>query len=126
MNGAYKSEGDAEAKLLQPLFHDVLGYPDQELDWKAPVHITLGHEKRVKQADLVVKHRGSPIIAVEAKKPTEPASSGLDQVDSYAFALRTPYSVITNGRHFLLRGCYSFNSRINVIDESVDDLAKDK
>ena len=119
-----RSEGDVEAKLLQPLFREVLGYPDEDLSWNAPVKITLGRETRTKQADLIVNRHGAPMIAVEAKKPTEPVLSYLGQVDSYAFALSTPYSVITNGSHFVLRGYYSFNSRINVVDEAVDDLRR--
>lgn len=122
MDTSYRSEREVEVNLLRPLFHDVLGYPEKELAWDAPVRITFGRETRTKQADLVVSYHSKPVIAVEAKKPTESVQSGLSQVDSYAFALETPYSVITNGKHLVLRGYYSFNSRINVIDESVDQL----
>lgn len=121
-----RTEKDVEANLLAPLFHDTLGYPTSDLEWARSVPVTFGRETRTKFADLVVCHNGDPVIAVEAKKPTEPVRSGLGQVDSYAFALQTPYSVITNGRQFLLRGYYSFNSRINVVDETVDVLAKDR
>ncbi len=122
----YKSEREVEAKLLHPLFTEILGYPEEDLDWAVPVPVQLGREKRVKQADLVAKYKGQNVIAVEAKKPTEPVQAYMGQLDSYAFHLRTPYSIITNGRQFILRGYYSFNSRINVIDESVDGLASDK
>lgn len=63
MEAAYRSEGDVETKLLQPLFRDILGYPNSELSWKAPVRITLGREVRTKQADLIVSHRGEPTHA---------------------------------------------------------------
>ena len=122
----YKSEREVEVKLLHPLFTDILGYPEEELDWAVPVRMDLGREKRVKEADLVAKYKGRNVIAVEAKKPTEPVQAHMGQLDSYAFHLQTPYSIITNGRQFILRGYYSFNSRINVIDESVDGLVKDK
>lgn len=118
----YKSERDVEARLLHPLFRDILGYPEGDLDWAVPVKITLGREKKTKQADLVAKYKGRNVITVEAKKPTEAIQAHMGQLDSYAFHLQTPYSVITNGKQFILRGYYSFNSRINVIDESVDGL----
>ncbi len=122
----YKSEREVEVKLLHPLFRDTLGYPEDELDWAVPVQMNLGRERKVKEADLVAKFRGRNVITVEAKKPTEPVQAHMGQLDSYAFHLQTPYSIITNGRQFILRGYYSFNSRINVIDESVDGLASDK
>jgi len=120
-----ESERDIETKLLQPLFHQTLGYPDSDLKFAVPVKLTLGREKRTKEADLVVYHNGKPVVVVEAKKPTETLQSGIDQVDSYAFSLQTPYSVVTNGRGFILRGYYSFNSRINILEESVEELKKD-
>lgn len=122
----YKSEREVEVKLLHPLFRDTLGYPEDELDWAVPVQMNLGREKKLKEADLVAKYKGRNVITVEAKKPTEPVQAHMGQLDSYAFHLQTPYSIITNGRQFILRGYYSFNSRINVIDESVDGLASDK
>ena len=122
----YKSEREVEVKLLHPLFTDILGYPEDELDWAVPVQMNLGRERKVKEADLVAKYKGRNVITVEAKKPTEPVQAHMGQLDSYAFHLQTPYSIITNGRQFILRGYYSFNSRINVIDESVDGLVSDK
>jgi type I restriction enzyme M protein len=118
-----ETEKEVEIRLIEPLFREILGYPAVELEWNRPVKITWGRESRTKQADLVVNHHKKPVIAVEAKRPTETVQSGLSQVDSYAFALSTPYSVITNGKHLVLRGYYSFNSKINVIDESVEGLA---
>ncbi len=117
-----ESERDVEARLLHPLFRKILGYPERDLEWNRPVKVTFGREVKTKQADLVVNHNTSPVIAVEAKKPTESVASGVGQVDSYAFALKTPYSVITNGKHFILRGYYASNSRFNVIDDTIERL----
>jgi len=126
MLALYKSEREVEVKLLHPLFRDILGYPEDELDWAVPVEMNFGREKRTKEADLVAKYKGRNVITVEAKKPTVPVQAHMGQLDSYAYHLQTPYSVITNGHQFILRGYYSFNSRINVIDESVDGLASSK
>lgn len=118
------SERDIEMKLLQPLFHNTLGYPEDSLRADVAVKLTFGREKKTGKADLVAYYKGKPVIVVEAKKPTETLQSGIDQVDSYAFALQTPYSVVTNGKGFVLRGYYSFNSRINIVEETVEDLRK--
>ena len=118
----FRSEREVEVNLLAPLFKDILGYPAKDLEWARAVKMPMGRSVLTKQADLVVTRGNKPLITVEAKRPTESVQSALDQVDSYAFALKTPYSVITNGKHLVLRGYYSFNSRINVIDDSVDDF----
>lgn len=120
-----ESERDIETKLVHPLFHRTLGYPQDSLRTDVAVNLTFGREKKIGRADLVVYHQDKPVVVVEAKKPTETLQPGIDQVDSYAFALQAPYSVITNGRGFVLRGYYSFNSRINILEDSVDELKKD-
>ena len=120
-----ESEKDVETRLVLPLFRDILGYPEAELEWGKTIKMPFGRETKTTFADLVANYHGSPVIVVEAKRPTEAVRNGLAQVDSYAHALPTPFSVVTNGRQFVVRGYYSFNSRINVIDESVDDLQND-
>ena len=122
MRPILRSERDVETKLLGPLFQDILEYPPENLHWDEPVPMVLGRERKTKKADLVAFHDGQAVVTVEAKSPREPVQSAIAQVDSYAFALQTPYSVITNGKHFLVRGYYSFNSRINVVQESVPRL----
>lgn len=123
---ALRSEGDVEQKVVGPLFKKILHYPDVSIRWKHPVTVILGKEKKTKQADMVAYSGGRPVVTVEAKSPTEPVTEGFGQVDSYAFALQTPYSVVTNGRSFVLRGYYSFNSRINVVEEPISRLESEK
>lgn len=118
----YRTEQEVTINLLAPLFREELGYPEKDLEWAKKVKITFGRETRTKEADLVAHYKGSPVITVEAKSPTEPVRSGMSQVDSYAFALKTPISVVTNGRQFVVRRYYSFVDHVNVIDEPVDDL----
>ncbi len=120
-----ESERDIETKLVYPLFSQTLGYPDKDLKSNVPIRLSLGRERKTKAADLVAYYKGNPVVVVEAKRPTETLQSGIDQVDSYAFKLQTPYSVVTNGRGFILRGYYSFNSRINILEDSIDELKKD-
>jgi type I restriction enzyme M protein len=121
----YQNEVEVEQKLIRPLFTDVLGYPSDDLQWRPPVEMHLGREIRSKEADLLAKHHGQPVVTVDAKHPREAVKAYIGQLDSYAFHLQTPYSMITNGRSFILRGYYSFNSRINVIDKSIEELERD-
>jgi len=118
------SERDVETKILKPLFTETLGYPEDNVHFDVPVSLTFGREKKTKKADLVAYYNGKPIVVVEAKKPTETLQSGIDQVDSYAFALESPYSIVTNGKDFVLRGYYAFNSRINIVEQSIDDMKR--
>jgi len=117
-----RSERDVETKFIGPLFRDVLEYPDEGLHWDEPVKIVIGRQRLTKKADLVAFHGKTPVVAVEAKSPREAVRSGLSQVDSYAFALRTKFSVVTNGLQFVVRGYYAGNNRINVIDSGVEEL----
>lgn len=118
----FRSEREVEVNLLAPLFRDVLGYPERDLEWAKAVRMSFGREIMTKQADLVISRSDKPLITVEAKRPTESVQSAIDQVDSYAYALHTPFSVITNGKQFVVRGYYSANRRLNVIEDSVDNL----
>ncbi len=122
----YRNEVEVEQKLIGPLFTDILGYPLADLQWRPPVKMHLGRQIATKEADLLAKHHGQPVITVDAKHPREAVESYIGQLDSYAFNLRTPFSIITNGRRFILRGYYSGNNRINILDQSVDDLAREE
>lgn len=119
----YTTERDVEVKLINKLFQTTLLYPNGCLNWNYPIKMSFGREKKIKYADLVVTHdkHKKPIIVVEAKKPTETLQSGISQVDSYAFFLESKYSIITNGKSFLLRGYYD-NSKVNIIESDIESL----
>ena len=119
----YTTERDVEVKLIDKLFQNTLLYPDKCLNWDYPVKMNFGREKKTKYADLVITHdkHKKPLIVVEAKKPTETLQSGISQVDSYAFFLESRYSIITNGKSFLLRGYYD-NSKVNIIESDIESL----
>lgn len=117
-----RSERDVEAKVIAPLFRDVLGYQEDDMHWAVPVNMQFGREVRTKEADLVITHKGDNVIVVEAKKPTEPVLGATGQTDSYAFALETPFSFITNGREYLLRGYYHANRRVDLLSGTIDRI----
>ncbi|MEL7683968.1 N-6 DNA methylase [Citromicrobium bathyomarinum] len=117
-----RSERDVETKIVAPLFSRILGYDDEQMNWAVPVQMHLGREKKTKEADLVICHSGENLIVVEAKKPTEPVIGATGQTDSYAFALQCPFSFITNGREYLLRGYYHANRRVDLLSGTIDKL----
>ncbi len=118
------SERDVEVKIVTPLFREVLGYEDKEMAWAVPVKMNLGREVRTKEADLVIRRKGETLIVVEAKKPTEAISGATGQTDSYAFALQSPFSFITNGKEYRLRAYYHGNRRVDLITGTIESLTK--
>ncbi len=121
-----RSERDVETKIIAPLFTKILGYDEEHMHWAVPVDMQFGREVRTKEADLVVSHCGENLIVVEAKKPTEPVLGATGQTDSYAFALQCPFSFITNGREYLLRGYYHANRRVDLLSGTIDRLSAKK
>lgn len=119
-----QSERDVEVKVITPIFKDVLGYSDAEMNWAVPVQMNFGREVRTKEADLVIKRGSEVLVVVEAKKPTEATYGATGQTDSYAFALGSPFSFITNGREYVLRAYYHGNKRVDVIRGNIDKINK--
>ena len=119
-----RTERDVEAKFLPDLFCKKLGYASDNLNYAVPVPFHQGREKVTKEADLVIYLEKKPVIIVEAKNPTESVKSWINQADSYAFALGTKYSVITNGKDVILRGYYEGNTKISIIESDVETLEK--
>lgn len=119
-----QSERDVEVKVITPIFKNVLGYTDNEMHWAVPVHMNFGREVRTKEADLVIKRGKEVLVVVEAKKPTEAIFGATGQTDSYAFALGSPFSFITNGREYVLRAYYHGNKRVDVTRGHIDKINK--
>ncbi|MBB5886135.1 hypothetical protein DYQ93_13070 [Xanthomonas sp. LMG 8992] len=118
------SERDVEVKIVTPLFSQVLGYDESEMQWAVPVRMNFGREVRTKEADLVISRNGEALIVVEAKKPTEAILGATGQTDSYAFALQSPFSLITNGKEYRLRAYYHGNRRVDLLNGSIGSLSK--
>ncbi|WP_175673173.1 N-6 DNA methylase [Burkholderia ambifaria] len=118
------SERDVEVKVITPLFTNILGYSEEEMRWAVPVKMNFGREVKTKEADLIIQRRGETLVVIEAKKPTEAISGATGQTDSYAFALQSPFSLITNGREYRLRAYYHGNKRVDLIGDAIENLNK--
>lgn len=119
-----KSERDVEVKVVSPIFKNVLGYTDAEMHWSVPVRMNFGREVKTKEADLVIKRSQDVLVVVEAKKPTEAVFGATGQTDSYAFALGSPFSFITNGREYVLRAYYHGNKRVDLLKGQITSVSK--
>ncbi|MET3438051.1 type I restriction enzyme M protein [Sphingomonas sp. 1185] len=94
------------------------------MHWAVPVQMNFGREVRTKEADLVIKRGNDVLVVVEAKKPTEAIFGATGQADSYAFALGSPFSLITNGREYVLRAYYHGNRRVDLTRGHIDKINK--
>ena len=117
-----KSERDVEMKVIAPLFRDILGYHDDDMQWGVTVDMQSGRETGKKKANLVVTHGGKTVIVVEAGKPTESVSGITGITDSHALALESPFSFITNGREYILRAYYQGHECVNLSVGTIDRI----
>ncbi|WP_025597980.1 N-6 DNA methylase [Burkholderia sp. WSM2230] len=124
MIDSLSSERDVEVKVITTLFREILGYSEEEMRWAVPVKMNFGREVKTKAADLVIQRHGETLVVVEAKKPTEAISGATGQTDSYAFALQSPFSFITNGKEYRLRAYYHGNKRVDLISDAIETLNK--
>jgi len=102
--GTLEREADVENRLVLPLLA-ALGYSTADIRPKYPVIFQQGRKGRPHEADFAVFAREphgpeTSLLVVEAKAPGEALSHGKAQCDSYAFALRAPFLLLTNGQAF--------------------------
>jgi hypothetical protein len=100
-SGPFANEADVEVRLVIPLLH-ALGYEDSDIHPKYPVVFQEGRRGRKPEADFVVfygplHNKDQSLIVVEAKEPNEPLANGKAQGESYAFNIRAPLLLLTNG-----------------------------
>jgi hypothetical protein len=97
----FSSEADVEFQLVEPLLA-ALGYSKTDIRPKLPVVFQEGRRGRKPEADFVVFYgpicdRNTSAIVIEAKAPDEKLESARAQAESYAFNVRAPFSLFTNG-----------------------------
>ncbi|MDX8357753.1 NACHT domain-containing protein [Sphingopyxis terrae] len=124
---APKREADVEQWLILPLLR-ALGYRDADIRAKAPVVFQEGRQGRPHEADYVIYYgpvhtREYSLIVVEAKKPSEALSPGLKQAESYAFNLRAPFLLLTNGVAFEIWQLQPTRESVKTFEAPVASLA---
>lgn len=122
----YKTEADVESKFVYNIFlRDILEVSSKLINLHVPVKITQGRKRMTKEADVVIKNEaGENMIVIDSKSPVENLEDYFDQIDSYAFNLEAPISILTNYHRMIVRVYLSGNKKEVVLDENIESLKK--
>ena len=98
MTTNYVTEADVETKFIyEILLRKVLEFPSENVYFHVPVKITQGRKTTTKNADVLIKDsKGDNVVVIDSKSPDENLEDYFSQIDSYAFQLETPISVLSN------------------------------
>ena len=122
----YRTEADVESKYAYSiLVKEILEIPEERVNLHVPVRMTQGRASVTKEADIVLLDKNGNIMCViESKAPTENLEKYLGQVDSYAFYLEAPISILTNYYRMIVRTYLANNKKKIVLDMDIDSLLK--
>lgn len=125
-NNEYMSEADVETKYIYDiLIKKVLECPSKSVAFHVPVEMTQGRKTVTKEADVVIKDSNNENwIVIDSKAPTEKLEKFFSQIDSYAFALETPISILSNYHRMIVRIYLSGNKKQVVLDKQILELEK--
>lgn len=125
-NKEYITEADVETKFIYNiLLSKILNYPSELVHFHVPVKITQGRATVVKEADVVIENEDNEnIIVIDSKAPDEDLEKYFDQIDSYAFALETPISILSNYDRTVIRVYLQGNKKQIVLDKRIDELSE--
>ncbi len=123
----YSSEADVESKYVYDiLLKDILKVSKDNIRFHVPVQFNQGHEVKNKEADVLVKdENGNNFFVIDSKAPNQNLEKYFGQIDSYAFALETRLSILTNANRLIVRMYESGNKKIVILDSLVKDLEKE-
>ena len=96
---SYRNEIEVEVKFINPLLW-FLGYESDDFQLRVPIAIYVGRQQVAGVADWVIwdKETGKATTIIEAKEPGQPLDETVQaQARSYAFALKAPMYLLTNG-----------------------------
>lgn len=120
----YITEADVESKYVYSiLVKEILEVPEECVNLHVPVKITQGRQTITKEADVVITNKDGEIVSViESKAPTENLEEYFVQIDSYAFYLEAPISILTNYHRLIVRAYLAGNKREIVLDRDIESL----
>lgn len=125
-NKEYITEADVETKFIYNiLLSKILEYPSELVHFHVPVKITQGRTTVTKEADVVIENKNSEnIIVIDSKAPTENLENYFDQIDSYAFVLEAPISILSNYYRTVVRVYLQGNKKQIVLDKNINELSE--
>lgn len=120
----YLTEADVESKFIYNfLLQKVLEFPSVQVHFHVPVTITQGRQVLNKEADVLIKNeKHENIIVIDSKSPTEELEGYFDQIDSYAFYLEAPISILSNYYRTVVRVYLSGNKKQVILDKDIKSL----
>lgn len=126
ISNEYKTEADVETKFVyNVLLRNILDIPSELINFHVPIKITQGRKTETKEADVVIKNENNEnFIVIDSKAPTEKLEKYFDQIDSYAFKLEAPISILTNYHRMVVRIYLMGNKKETVLDQDIEKLIK--
>ena len=126
-NNTYLTEADVETKFIYSYLLDkVLEIGGENVSFHVPVKITQGRKTVTKEADVLIKNdKGENVVVIDSKAPNEKLDHYFDQIDSYAFKLETPISILSNYYRTVIRVYLSGNKKEIIFDSAIDEMEAD-
>jgi len=115
------SDADTRAKLIVPIFRDVLGWPDENIVREEPyasgyVDYTFRRQgsrlilveatKRSTSFDLQASAARQPVLIGGPQASDKVLQAAIRQAASYGASLGCPYAVVTNGVNYVVFPCF--------------------
>ena len=126
-NNMYLTEADVETKFIYAyLLEKVLEVSGENVSFHVPVKITQGRKTLNKEADVLIKNdKGENVVVIDSKAPDEKLDTYFDQIDSYAFRLETPISILSNYYRTVVRVYLSGNKKEIIFDQTIEEMEAD-
>lgn len=123
----YLTEADVETKFIYSIMlKDILEFPSEHVHLHKSVKITQGRTTVTKEADVVIENeKGENVLVIDSKAPDEKLEDYFGQIDSYAFYLEAPVSVLSNYYRTVVRVYLSRNKKDVVFDSDIETMKKD-
>ncbi len=132
-----QNEADVETKFVIKLFEH-LDYSDslRRDKFQVPVYQPLSQKKRGKkpEADYVYFSETDPLkqtedtslVVIEVKRPEETLKAALLQAQYYAYFLKTPFLVLSNGYNLQIWKHREYQADEKVFDVTLDELRTER
>ncbi|MDQ0359971.1 N-6 DNA methylase [Breznakia pachnodae] len=120
----YRNEAEVETKFVYShLIKEILSIPSDRVSFHVPIKIHQGRSVLTKEADVVIKSDSNEnLIVIDSKSPNVTLEQYFGQIDSYAFQLETPISILTNADRIIVRFYQEGNKKHILLDKKVDEL----
>lgn len=127
-NNQYLTEADVETKFIFGiLLKKVFEFKNENIFFHVPIEITEGRKKVTKEADVVIRNKkGEAVLVIDSKAPCEKLDAYFAQIDSYAFHLEAPISILSNYYRTVVRIYLSGNKKEIIFDQKISSMEKDK